>query len=331
MSLVATSGKPHSLGDLDRTFQLQLLDFDVVVHDLDEVTIVEHAVEPPRNVAGLLFHLGGINPFDHGAAEFAADTTRQTNDSLVVLLENFLIDARLEVEAFERGGAGELDQVAKAGPVLGQQRQVIAGGLAAAGPSLVEAAAWCDVGLVADDRVDARSLRLAVELQGTVQVAVIGQRQGVHAVIDAPSDQLADVTGTVEQTVMAVTMQVGKWSRARLRVGFRRVFGNGRFSHQKPSCLVIDGHRIRWDSGVRSVGIDERFGIADANRVPLRPRIGRPIRSLTNRVEPATHLTNSGGIGCVKEVASRGLGSGEIFTSSCKLGSSRGMLSIEPA
>ena len=41
--------------------------------------------------------------------------------------EQFLVDARLAVKAFEKGGRGQLDQVLEAGAVLGQQRQVVAG------------------------------------------------------------------------------------------------------------------------------------------------------------------------------------------------------------
>ena len=44
-----------------------------------------------------------------------------------------LVDPRLVVEAFEEARDGQLDQVLEAGAVLGQQRQVVAGLLQAAG------------------------------------------------------------------------------------------------------------------------------------------------------------------------------------------------------
>ena len=44
----------------------------------------------------------------------------------MVLFEQFAIDPRLVIEAFEKGPAGQLDQVLKAGAVLGKERQVVA-------------------------------------------------------------------------------------------------------------------------------------------------------------------------------------------------------------
>ncbi len=248
MSLVATSGNPMRLAISTAFSKLQLLDFDIVVHDLDEVAIIEHTMKPTGNVAGFFFDLRRIDSLDHAAAEFAADAARKTNDPLAVFLQDLFVDPRLEIEAFQRGGTGQLDQVAKAGAVLGQQRQVIAGRLAAGRPALVKATARGDVGFVADDRVDPRILRLAIELQRTVQVAVVGQRQRVHAVIDAAIDQFADVAGPVEQAVVAVAMQVGE----RAWFGFHR--GGlvvGRQNHV--------GHRmvLPWP---RAIELRPRFG-----------------------------------------------------------------------
>ena len=51
---------------------------------------------------------------------------------------------------------------------------------------------------------------LAVELQRPVQIAVIGQRQRVHPVVRRALDQPVDRTGTVQQAVVAVAMQMTK-------------------------------------------------------------------------------------------------------------------------
>ena len=93
--------------------------------------------------------------------------------------------------------------------LLGQQRQVEAGVAAAAGLA-VGALAGGDVGLVADDRVEAGGLALAVELDGAVEVAVVGQGQGVHAQRLGVGDQLGDAAGAVEQAVVAVAVQVNE-------------------------------------------------------------------------------------------------------------------------
>ena len=124
--------------------------------------------------------------------------------------EQLLVDARLEIKAFQKGRRRELDQVLEAGAVFGQQREVVAGLLRAAGVLLLKAAAGGDVGLVAHDRVDAHVLGRFVELQRPVQIAVVGQGQGVHAQLFGPLQQAGDFSGAVEQAVVAMAVQMGK-------------------------------------------------------------------------------------------------------------------------
>ena len=57
------------------------------------------------------------------------------------------------------------------------------------------------------------SLALLIELQRPVQIAVIGERQRVHAQLFGPLDQLLDRAGAIEQAVMAVAMQMNKRRR----------------------------------------------------------------------------------------------------------------------
>ena len=97
----------------------------------------------------------------------------------------------------------------KAGAIGGQQREVEAGLLEAAGV-LLEAAAGGDVGLQAEDRVDAQVLGLPVELQCPVQVAVVGQGQGVHLQGLGPVQQALDGAGPVQEAVMAMAVQMGE-------------------------------------------------------------------------------------------------------------------------
>ena len=68
----------------------------------------------------------GPGPFQNRSAEFARNAAAKADHSLV-LLQQFLVDARLEVKAFQERRRGQLDQVVKAGAVLRQQRQVVAG------------------------------------------------------------------------------------------------------------------------------------------------------------------------------------------------------------
>ena len=147
----------HPLGDVDRAFQRQPLDFEAVVLDLDEVAVAETSAETRRRSSSASFQLGS-------AADAAATVTRlnspetqplrQMSPSLCAASSSLSMRG-LKIEAFEKGGRGQLDQVLKARAVLGQQRQMVAGLLIGVG-FFLKAAAGGDVGLVADDRIDAR-------------------------------------------------------------------------------------------------------------------------------------------------------------------------------
>ena len=115
--------------------------------------------------------------------------------------------ARVNVVSAERSDAA----LAEAGLVLRQQRQMETGFLAAGRLTLGQLAG-CDVSLVTDDRVQSAGRALAVELDRPVQVAVVGQGDGVHALVFGVLDQLGDAVGAVEQAVMAVAVQVNEGS-----------------------------------------------------------------------------------------------------------------------
>ena len=121
--------------------------------------------------------------------------------------EQFLVDSRDVVIALQVRGGGHLDQVLEAGRILRQERQMIAGVAAAAGVALAPFPRR-DVRLVADDRVDASLFAGPVELDGAVEVAVIGQGDGVHPLFFDVRDQLRNAVGPVEKAVVTVAMQM---------------------------------------------------------------------------------------------------------------------------
>jgi hypothetical protein len=190
------------VGDGDGTRGALLLDVQAVVLDLDVEVVAEDAVEP----AGQLRRLVDL-VLEDVLAELARGAAGQADQALLVRFEQLLVDARDVVVALQEGDGGHLDEVLEAGAVAGQQGEVVAGVAAAAGLA-VGALAGGDVRLVADDRVEAGRLALAVELDGAVQVAVVGQGQGVHAQLPGPRHQLGHAAGPVEQAVVAVTVQV---------------------------------------------------------------------------------------------------------------------------
>src|SRR4029079_17227250 len=93
--------------------------------DLDEVPLAEQLAKPAGDLAGVAKILDIGAPLDERMTQLARHAPRQADDSLVIGLQQLLVDSRLVVEAFERGGRGELDEVLKAGAVLGQEREVV--------------------------------------------------------------------------------------------------------------------------------------------------------------------------------------------------------------
>ena len=74
----------------------------------------------------------------------------------------------------------------------------------------MESAAWRHVGFVTDNRLDSGPFGLLVELQGAKQIAVIGERQRVHAQRLGPVDQSFEPAGAVQQAEMAVAVKMDK-------------------------------------------------------------------------------------------------------------------------
>ena len=126
-------------------------------------------------------------------------------------LQQFFVDPRLEVETFETGGGGHLDEIFEAGLILAEQSQVVTRVLHPSRAS-IKTTSGRDVGLVTNDWIDVLRFRLFVKFQGTVQVAVIGQCEGVHTVALGTINQSIDGTRTIQQAVVAVAMKVCEWT-----------------------------------------------------------------------------------------------------------------------
>ena len=105
--------------------------------------------------------------------------------------QQFAVDARLEIETLQKGFGGQLQEVGKALPILRQQREVEAG-IFLATTILLMAAARGDVGLVADDGVQPSRLGFGVKLKRPVEIAMVGDGQGIHPQFDRSPDQSLD-------------------------------------------------------------------------------------------------------------------------------------------
>ena len=70
-----------------------------------------------------------------------------------------------------------------------------------------------DVGLITDDGIDLLGFTLSVELQRTMQIPVVRQGQGVHAVFFGALDEFGNRAGAVEKAVVTVAMKMDKGAR----------------------------------------------------------------------------------------------------------------------
>src|SRR5256712_8167078 len=128
-------------------------------------------------------------------------------------LQASLIGAGAAVIALEEAYRGKLDQVLIADPVLREQDEMrirgaerrVSGGLF---PRM--AAAEREVGLEAQNRADLSRFGFGVKRPRAVQVAVIGDRQRVHAERLHPIEQVGDAVGAVEERVLAMRVEMNE-------------------------------------------------------------------------------------------------------------------------
>ena len=154
-------------------------------------------LDEPVEVGG---GVGGALLFER-LADAAGEAAGEGEQSAGVCLEQLPVDARLVVVALEEAGRGELDQVAVAGVVGGEQREVrVALGL--------RAAVVGDVDLAAEDRLDARLGRVAVELDRAGHGAVVGEPDRGHLELGGAGRERGNPAGPIEDGVLGVDVQV---------------------------------------------------------------------------------------------------------------------------
>ena len=186
------------LGDLRRPLHRHPLRLQVVVLDLDVVVVAEEFSIPGGDFGGL-FQVG-LAAGQQRAVQLAGNAAAQADQPFLVGGQQLLVDPRLEIKPLQEGRRGEFHEVAKAGAVAGQERQMDSWPLSSRRPFFVEAAAGGDVGLQPEDRIDAQFLGRLVELQAPCRLpwsvsarAVIRRafaRSSSPRIVPAPSKRL---------------------------------------------------------------------------------------------------------------------------------------------
>ena len=139
----------------------------------------------------------------------SGETRGKCDDSLVILIQKLHIHTRFVIIAFRKALAHNLYKVVIAGVVLRQKDEMVISFLAAA-YLLVKARVRRNIDLTAEDRLDPRLLRRAVEVNDTVHDAVIRDGGAVHAKLLDSCNIFFYLVGTVQQRVFRVDMQMYK-------------------------------------------------------------------------------------------------------------------------
>ena len=187
----------------DPLVRLLLLRDAVALHlevDLVRAEGVDEVVDVRPRVVGPVL--------DQPAAEARLQAAGEGDDALGMRREQLHVDVRLAAgEALEEAGRAQLDQVAEAGVVGGQQGEVVA---LVARRLRRHVAVVDEVGLEADDRLDPGRLAGLVVLDRPVHHAVVGEPERRHVELGGAGGQLVDLAGPVEQRVLAVDVQMNR-------------------------------------------------------------------------------------------------------------------------
>ena len=211
----------------------------VVPHDF-EVEGVEDVAEEAGELARVLAPLLREQP-----VHLAGRTAAQRDDALAVLGQQLLVHARLVVEALQVGACRELDQVAVAGVILREQRQVEV--VVGARVRLLEPRIGRDIRLDADDGLDVAGARFLVEVDGTVERPVVRHRDGLLAERLHPIHHVRDAAQAIEQAVLGVKVKVRKHMfECDRMVADDLVAGSGLMSRRRRnSCAIVARPRVR--------------------------------------------------------------------------------------
>ena len=199
---MATSGRPDLGAQAQQLLVQPVLLGDLVVLELEEEAVRAQDVGVrPGDAPRRLPVVGLERPGD-----LAVEARRQADEPRAVLGEVVAVDARLVVVAVDVGVGDDAAQVLVARPVLRQQDQVEGLGVLAALPVGHRPAG--DVGLDADDGLDALLLAGLVERDRPVQRAVVGDGQRIEAQPGRLRRQVIDAPETVEQAELRVDVEV---------------------------------------------------------------------------------------------------------------------------
>ena len=191
---------PRKLDELRQNdvvlFQAMILQLNVIVPLAEQVAVPQGAGFGTLIVA-----------CQNGLRDLTGQTGRQADQSLVILLQQLLIDAGLGVKALHKRGRYHFDKVFVTGLIFAQQDQMV---IAIDLVHLIKAGAGGNIDFAADNRLDARLFSRLVKLHTAVHNAMVrAGNSGLSALFYA-LHQLVDAAGTVQKAVFRMDVQMNE-------------------------------------------------------------------------------------------------------------------------
>ena len=170
----------------------------LVLHLEEEIPLAKNVAQAIRVGFRLVVFLR-----DERVSHFAAQAGRERNQSFAVLLKKIVIDARFVIEAIEKPGGNQLNQIAIAFFILCEQDEMVR-------PLRIAAAILVIIGrdiyFAADDGFYPVSASLMKEIRGGKKISVVGNRNRRHASARRFGRQFADFASAVQERVVRVQM-----------------------------------------------------------------------------------------------------------------------------
>ena len=140
---------------------------------------------------------------EQGTGDFPGKAGGKRHNALGILAQQPLIHSGTHVKSVQRPVRHELRQVMVPRSVLRQQHKVVALTYPLGSPIFVIVA---NVDFAADNRLDAYFFGCKVEVQGGIEIAVVGNGHGGHAEILGLHAQLIQTDGAVQQAVLGMAV-----------------------------------------------------------------------------------------------------------------------------
>ena len=139
---------------------------------------------------------------------FARQATAQSDQSLGMRRQEFLVDPGRIMKTVEMRCCEQLYQIAIASLILRQQREMISGLAPRPGPIFVRSGR--DICLATNNRFDSRLRRFLIKFDRAKKIPVIGDRHGRHLEFGRFLHQLPHPHRAIKQRILGMQMQMNE-------------------------------------------------------------------------------------------------------------------------